>query len=547
VEYTTQFGNKWKGTAPEVEFSLDKDTAGAALETRANTDDETGEILSEYTALVATQPGTYHVHVKVQKASQYPEEIDDIIVKARPFQSVYSVSIDMTKGKYEDDDPYTDRYTGVDKAEFNLKRRLVYHDAEGKVISGGYIDIPALEFGFFEDESEGISKPSADEAVIENGVITAYKPGEYWAYVASPSADVTGDRVCITVADRSQIHDFGDWEDATDPSVPLCLQDRVKVRRCKGHDTDGNGTIDETCDAKITDRQPPLPHELTKTDRKEPTCGETGTDAYWTCGTCGRLFADEDAKQEIAKPEVIPATGDHSWAYVYSGERFDKDEGGSYTENVNGAYARYDTRCMKCSAVRTTEYVYIHDFDDWDYLPAADPDKPACEQDTVRVRHCKGHDLDGDGLIDEECSAELRDTVPASGHYWSAHYDEILDDMPSIYAYEQKCIKCGLVKDKRDYGWSGNSTGYTDAGCTESGHQHVSYYDPITHYFTVKDKWDIAALGHVGSKYSVISEPTADKRGTEALICERCGEVIEGTEKEIPSLSEDPVEFYINN
>jgi len=53
-------------------------------------------------------------------------------------------------------------------------------------------------------------------------------------------------------------------------------------------------------------------HKMTKTEKVAPTCTEDGTEEYWTCEICGRLFADEAGVNEIEEPVVIKATG-HDW------------------------------------------------------------------------------------------------------------------------------------------------------------------------------------------------------------------------------------------
>ena len=69
---------------------------------------------------------------------------------------------------------------------------------------------------------------------------------------------------------------------------------------------DEAGTTPTTAAAEITE---PIAHDLTKTEAKPATCTENGHKAYWTCGSCGQLFADENGKTAIEKPEVIEATG----------------------------------------------------------------------------------------------------------------------------------------------------------------------------------------------------------------------------------------------
>ncbi len=51
------------------------------------------------------------------------------------------------------------------------------------------------------------------------------------------------------------------------------------------------------------------PHSLVPHDKEEATCTETGTEEYWVCSDCRKLFSDSDANTEIDAPVVIPAIG----------------------------------------------------------------------------------------------------------------------------------------------------------------------------------------------------------------------------------------------
>lgn len=53
-------------------------------------------------------------------------------------------------------------------------------------------------------------------------------------------------------------------------------------------------------------------HILTAHEKVEPTCTEEGTEAYWTCSVCNKLFSDENAGTEISEPKKIDALG-HDW------------------------------------------------------------------------------------------------------------------------------------------------------------------------------------------------------------------------------------------
>ena len=52
-------------------------------------------------------------------------------------------------------------------------------------------------------------------------------------------------------------------------------------------------------------------HELRPTTKVDPTCTQTGTEAYWTCQRdgCGKMFSDDRGVNEIKEPAVIPPKG----------------------------------------------------------------------------------------------------------------------------------------------------------------------------------------------------------------------------------------------
>ena len=89
------------------------------------------------------------------------------------------------------------------------------------------------------------------------------------------------------------------------------------------HHTGGTATCTEKakcdlCGAEFGDF---LPHSLTKTEAKAPTCTEEGNEAYWTCGTCGKYFSDASGDTEIAKDSWILSAINHDWndaVYIWS-------------------------------------------------------------------------------------------------------------------------------------------------------------------------------------------------------------------------------------
>ncbi len=93
-------------------------------------------------------------------------------------------------------------------------------------------------------------------------------------------------------------------------------------------------------------------HTLVKTDRVEPTCIENGTEAYWTCSACGKLFSDENGTTEISAPVVIPATGEHE----YVGE-WQKNETGHWKVCECGALSEVEAHVPDKDAPTETEGV----------------------------------------------------------------------------------------------------------------------------------------------------------------------------------------------
>ena len=57
----------------------------------------------------------------------------------------------------------------------------------------------------------------------------------------------------------------------------------------------------------------PEPHKLVKRNAIKPTCTEDGVTAYWVCSDCGKLFSDDEGKQEILKKDTVVKALGHDW------------------------------------------------------------------------------------------------------------------------------------------------------------------------------------------------------------------------------------------
>ena len=55
-------------------------------------------------------------------------------------------------------------------------------------------------------------------------------------------------------------------------------------------------------------------HSLTKTDAKAANCTDDGNIDYWTCGKCGKVYADEAAKSEINIADTVISAKGHAYS-----------------------------------------------------------------------------------------------------------------------------------------------------------------------------------------------------------------------------------------
>ena len=82
-----------------------------------------------------------------------------------------------------------------------------------------------------------------------------------------------------------------------------------KCSRCRKYFSDAEGTTEiEEKDTVVAAKG----HTLTETEAKAATCTEAGNIAYWTCGTCKKLFSDAEGTTEITIADTVVAAKGHS-------------------------------------------------------------------------------------------------------------------------------------------------------------------------------------------------------------------------------------------
>ena len=112
--------------------------------------------------------------------------------------------------------------------------------------------------------------------------------------------DICGAKDITTCADKT-----GDGNHKCDE----CNKDGITV--CVDTDTDGDHRCDECDKDGIT------PHEATRTDAVKPTCVAGGSNAYWTCTVCQKVFKEATCKTETSvEAEKLPIDPDaHNMVY----------------------------------------------------------------------------------------------------------------------------------------------------------------------------------------------------------------------------------------
>ena len=297
---------------------------------------------------------------------------------------------------------------------------------------------------------------------------------------------------------------------------------------------------------------PALGHSMTKTSAKAATCTEDGSNAYYTCGNCHKVFKDAQGEQETTPAaEILPALG-HTIRLVDTTAPTCTQPGSkTYYACVTCGKAFKDKDGIQATTVQAEAVPALGHTEVIDK-----PVEPTCtESGKTGGQHCsvcqeiliaqkeipaKGHteviDKGYDatctetGLTDgKHCSVckevlEPRREIPAKGH------TEVIDK-----GYEATCTETGLTDGKhcavckevleprREIPAKGHTEiidkGY-DATCTEAGltdGKHCAICKEI-----LEAQTEIPVLGHELTKVEAV-KPTQETTGNlEYYTCSRC-------------------------
>ena len=264
-------------------------------------------------------------------------------------------------------------------------------------------------------------------------------------------------------------HTWGEWETTT---AATCDKDGLKTHTCS------------VCGESEEEAIPATGHSMTKTDAKAATCTEDGNIEYWTCGTCSKLFSDEEGKTEITEADtVVKATG-HS---------LKKTDAKAATCTVDGNIEYWT--CETCgkifsdaegkteiTAADTVVKATDHKWNEGTVIKA-----PTCTEAGVKIQKCENDAL----------HLQVVD-IPAKGH-----------KMTKVEAKAATCKAEGNI----EY-WTCSVCGkyFADEDCT----QEIKLEDIVTE-----------KTAHTWGDWTTTTTATCEADGVKTHTCSVCGEVEE--------------------
>ncbi len=188
-------------------------------------------------------------------------------------------------------------------------------------------------------------------------------------------------------------------------------------------------------------------HELTAVTEKAATCTQDGYEAYWKCDGCGKMFSDENGKNEISAPVVVEATG-HS--------------GGTATCTAKA-------ECAVCGEEygELAAHVYDREVVKDEYLKSA----ATCTSPAVYYKSC----------VCGEKGTETFESGSALAHSYT-----VLQHDASGHWY--KCANCDATEGKEAHS-GGTATCTEKAECKECGEEYGELAAHVYDREVIKDEY----------------------------------------------------------
>ena len=277
--------------------------------------------------------------------------------------------------------------------------------------------------------------------------------GRYSLYLVQANGWVSKD-YAITVTDDGNGTAVSDVTTSTDgKTITLTATPREGYEFKEWQVVSGGAVIADTASASTTFVMPANDveikavfqkahaHDLSKTDKAESTCTGDGTEAYWTCSVCGKMFSDAEGTKEIKSPVTIPATG-HDWGDWTVTKEPTADEAGTEVRTC-----RNDPNHTESREIDIEKVIYtcvsgnggIHEKGSDDTLTFT---FKRSTDDAEAISHFTGIKVDGSavdasnftavsGSVVVTLKADYLDTLAARQHKLSAVFDD--GDAPDVF------------------------------------------------------------------------------------------------------------------
>lgn len=254
-------------------------------------------------------------------------------------------------------------------------------------------------------------------------------------------------------------------------------------------------------------------HEISKHAAKAPTCIDTGNIEYYSCSNCGKLFTDENGKNETTLAAVtIAATGKHSFGNWVITKKADCTNDGS--------------RERSCTVCQKTETETISKLGH-SYSTAWTTDKAAgCTTTGTKSHHC------------ERCDAKTDITeIPAVGHKFG-EWKIIRNATSTREGLKQRiCAVCKASEEQsipKTSGGSSGGSGYSGRPVFRDDRPSINgenqSWDSICNYISTTDNTTFTVLTN-GSAIpeNVIRVLAEQKKTCEFVIRDAVSIIVDGS------------------
>lgn len=321
---------------------------------------------------------------------------------------------------------------------------------------------------------------------------------EYYTCSCGKYAKLVGtDYVVITLADtvipKTNKHTLN-YVDAVVSTT--CGQDNVAEHWactvCGKLFTDENGKNETTLDKLVI----PAAHKLVKTDAKAATCTTPGNKEYWTCDVCMKVFSDAAGKNEIALADTTIAA---------LGHKMTKTDKVDSTCTATGHEAYWT--CSRCKGI----------FADEQGTTATTLDKLTIE----KKAHTPGDYVTNATEHFKTCSVcgiEIKDS--------RAKHTFVKDEATGV----ETCSVCG----------------YAIGGKVDENHKHAAdkeaglFRDENNHWYKCTDKNCTSHVGEAKHDFETVSTTKDGNKTTTVEKCKTCGYVKTTTVDNTPTTPTKP-------